>query len=114
MFIADELVPQLILISPQGSILIDGIDIATLGTKALRQKLAIIPQDALLFNGTLRSNLDPFGDHTDADLWSALRRAWLVDRSAGAEGHLQTSRFDLETVIEDEGLNMVSEPNSLR
>ncbi|KAM0753983.1 ABC transporter [Meredithblackwellia eburnea MCA 4105] len=89
-----------------GSITIDGVDISTLGLKQLRDRLAIIPQEALLFNGkcirTIRSNLDPFNQYEDVILWSALKRAWLVERGEGHEG----GRFTLDTVIEDEGLNM--------
>ncbi|KAK3836760.1 MAG: hypothetical protein J3R72DRAFT_200095 [Linnemannia gamsii] len=62
-----------------GSIEIDGIDISTLGLRDLRQHLAIIPQDPTLFAGTLRQNLDPFSEHSDADLWQALDRAHLKD-----------------------------------
>lgn len=89
-----------------GSIEIDGLDIRTLGLTQLREKLAIIPQDAVLFNGTLRSNLDPFGVYDDLRLFDALRRAWLVERIADAEGSGQASRFTLETRIEDEGGNL--------
>lgn len=72
----------------------------------LRKRLSIIPQDALLFAGTIRSNLDPFGEHEDATLWSALKRACLVERS-GVEGEtMQASRFQLDTKIEDEGNNI--------
>ena len=46
-----------------GAILIDGLDIATLGLSLLRRSIAIIPQDPVLFSGTLRFNLDPFGEH---------------------------------------------------
>ncbi len=53
----------------RGSILIDGIDISKLGLHELRSRLSIIPQEPTLFDGTVRSNIDPLGEHTDSEIW---------------------------------------------
>ncbi|XP_041776324.1 multidrug resistance-associated protein 1 isoform X5 [Anopheles merus] len=63
--------------SAGGSIVIDGQDISQLGLHALRSRLTIIPQDPVLFSGTLRINLDPFNAHSDDDIWKALEHAHL-------------------------------------
>ncbi|KAL5281109.1 ABCC2.2 family protein [Megaselia abdita] len=60
-----------------GKIFIDGIDISTLGLHALRSRLTIIPQDPVLFSGSLRMNLDPFETKSDEDIWRALELAHL-------------------------------------
>ncbi|XP_043498531.1 multidrug resistance-associated protein 1 isoform X5 [Polistes fuscatus] len=66
-----------ILEAASGKIIIDGIDVAKLGLHDLRSKLTIIPQDPVLFSGTLRMNLDPFDQHTDDEVWRALEHAHL-------------------------------------
>ncbi|KRF85613.1 multidrug resistance-associated protein 1 isoform X1 [Drosophila virilis] len=63
--------------SAGGKILIDGIDIATMGLHMLRSRLTIIPQDPVLFSGSLRSNLDPFEVKTDDEIWKALELSHL-------------------------------------
>ena len=57
----------------QGQICIDGVNIATLGLHCLRNKLTIIPQDPVLFSGTLRMNIDPFNQYSDDQLWQTLK-----------------------------------------
>lgn len=68
------------LIEPaNGCIRIDGIDIFQLGLHQLRKCLTIIPQDPILFSGTIRSNLDPFNDFSDESLWRCLELAHLKE-----------------------------------
>ncbi|KAJ7892528.1 multidrug resistance-associated ABC transporter [Mycena olivaceomarginata] len=64
-----------------GKIVLDGIDIRTIGINDLRSRLTFIPQDATLFSGTLRDNLDPFGDHDDAACMDALYRVHMISDS---------------------------------
>ncbi|KAJ3409863.1 hypothetical protein HDU80_008933 [Chytriomyces hyalinus] len=65
------------IVQTEGSICVDGIDISTLALRSVRTALAIIPQDPVVFSGSFRTNMDPFGEHSDADLWDALERAGL-------------------------------------
>ena len=69
-----------------GSIRLDGVDIGTLGLRTLRRAITFIQQDAVLFAGTLRSNIDPFGEHTDAALDTALAEVDWPRLSGSTEG----------------------------
>uniref|UniRef100_A0A8C4Z0Z0 Uncharacterized protein n=1 Tax=Gadus morhua TaxID=8049 RepID=A0A8C4Z0Z0_GADMO len=62
-----------------GSITVDGVNIADLGLEELRGQLAIIPQEPVLFIGTVRTNLDPWGKYTDAQIWDALEKTHIKD-----------------------------------
>ncbi|CAI2173470.1 10812_t:CDS:10 [Funneliformis geosporum] len=67
----------------EGYIIIDGLDISNLGLEDLRSRLTIISQDPILFEGTIRSNLDIRCEYDDQDLWEALRRVHLVHFEEG-------------------------------
>ncbi|KAF2171079.1 hypothetical protein M409DRAFT_64044 [Zasmidium cellare ATCC 36951] len=72
----------------EGDVTIDGISTSSIGLYDLRSRLAIIPQDAALFEGTVRDNLDPGHIHDDTELWSVLDHARLRDHVASMTGQL--------------------------
>lgn len=87
-----------------GSVCIDGIDVATLSLQDLRSRIAIIPQDPTLFSGTVRSTLDPFGEHNDDELLEALAR---VNLGSGSESEGDTgSGISLESTVSEGGENL--------
>ncbi|KZT30801.1 P-loop containing nucleoside triphosphate hydrolase protein, partial [Neolentinus lepideus HHB14362 ss-1] len=61
-----------------GRIMVDDIDVSTIGLDDLRSRITMVSQDVSLFSGTLRSNLDPFEEHTDEDCWEVLERCHLL------------------------------------
>ncbi|KAK0395659.1 hypothetical protein QR680_001380 [Steinernema hermaphroditum] len=72
-----------------GKIVIDGIDVAKIGLHELRGNLTIIPQDPVLFSGTLRFNLDPFRRYSDDQIWTALELAHLKTFAKSLAGGLE-------------------------
>ncbi|KAJ3352784.1 Multidrug resistance-associated protein 1 [Allomyces javanicus] len=77
-----------VLEAAEGRIVLDGVDIATVGLYDLRSRITIIPQDPILFSGTIRANLDPFDQHDDMALWHALDAVQLHDTVSALPGKL--------------------------
>uniref|UniRef100_A0A669B8E5 Multidrug resistance-associated protein 4 n=1 Tax=Oreochromis niloticus TaxID=8128 RepID=A0A669B8E5_ORENI len=86
------------LAEPEGRITIDGFLTSEIGLHTLRQKMSIIPQDPVLFTGTMRKNLDPFKQHTDEDLWNALQEVQM-------KAMVDELPSKLETVLTESGSN---------
>ncbi|KAM9744789.1 multidrug resistance-associated protein 1 isoform 1-T1 [Menidia menidia] len=77
-----------ILEAAEGQILIDGVNIAKLGLHDLRSRITIIPQDPVLFSGSLRMNLDPFESYSDEEIWRVLEFSHLKSFLSGLPGKL--------------------------
>ncbi|KAI8834383.1 P-loop containing nucleoside triphosphate hydrolase protein [Chytriomyces cf. hyalinus JEL632] len=73
----------------EGSIWIDGVDTSTLTLHELRTRIAIIPQDPVLFSGSLRSNLDPNGKFSDQQIWEVLDRCGMKKAVTEMDGKLE-------------------------
>ncbi|XP_051752880.1 multidrug resistance-associated protein 4 [Ctenopharyngodon idella] len=86
------------LMEPEGKIFVDGVLTSEIGLHDLRQKMSIIPQDPVLFTGTMRKNLDPFSQHSDQDLWNALEEVQL-------KAAVEELPSKLETELAESGSN---------
>jgi ABC-type multidrug transport system ATPase subunit len=71
-----------------GCITIDGVPISSLGLAKLRESMAIIPQDPILYSGSVRTNLDPFSQYSEEQIWDALRKAHLAQYIESLDGQL--------------------------
>ncbi|KAK9353696.1 P-loop containing nucleoside triphosphate hydrolase protein [Lipomyces doorenjongii] len=99
-----------------GKIVIDGIDISQIGLKDLRSSITIIPQDPTLFTGTVRSNLDPFGNYSDEECFRSLLRVHLIDEiPTGDDSNLSVTErhkrriipfYELESPVTEGGGNL--------
>ncbi|XP_075419651.1 ATP-binding cassette sub-family C member 4 [Tenrec ecaudatus] len=75
---------------PEGKIWIDKILTTEIGLHDLRKKMSIIPQEPVLFTGTMRKNLDPFNEYTDEELWNALKEVQLKEAIEDLPGKMDT------------------------
>ncbi|SPT16941.1 unnamed protein product [Triticum aestivum] len=82
----------------EGKMIIDGVDLCALGLHDLRSRFGIIPQEPVLFEGTIRSNIDPVGQYSDAEIWLALERCQLKDVVA-------SKAEKLDALVADSGEN---------
>ncbi|KAJ2994938.1 Multidrug resistance-associated protein 1 [Globomyces sp. JEL0801] len=89
-----------------GKILIDGVDLAKLNIQTVRERLAIIPQEAMVFPGTIRDNLDPAHKYKDEDLWESLELVGLKDLVMGLNEKTEKGVSKLEERFPGERLSV--------
>ncbi|CAH3029935.1 unnamed protein product, partial [Porites evermanni] len=91
----------------EGAVLLDGISLASVPLNILRSRLAIIPQDAFLFSGGVRNNLDPWGKHSDSQLWTVFDRCHLEHavRQLAISSLLYISPGGLDADVGERGRN---------
>ncbi|KAK5978369.1 ABC transporter MOAT-B, partial [Trichostrongylus colubriformis] len=77
-----------------GTVMIDDVNTALIPLKTLRRGIAIIPQEPVLFIGSLRRNLDPFGQHSDEELWKVIEQVELKSAIAELSGGLEASMHE--------------------
>ena len=87
------------MVEPEGEILLNGMLTKEMGLHELRRSISIIPQESLLFSGTLRANIDPFSEFGDEDLWDALEKVKL-------KSHVCAQVGGLEMVVQEGGGNL--------
>ncbi len=75
----------------EGSVLIDGVDTASVGLRLLRRSMSVIPQEPVIFSGTIRENVDPFQEcQHEKMIWDALEKVQLKETVAAMEAGLDT------------------------
>lgn len=77
----------------EGEIFIDDIEIKSLSLQFLRQNIAIIPQDPIMFSGSIRSNIDPLNEYTDEEIWKTLHKIHMDSVISSIDTDLETMNF---------------------